>query len=128
MPFLIGKFLVTTYLYKGALVEVTLSKRALLVVIIAYSLAIGTLIPSIRKRWRNAETLSADELICPTTIVVIAGFSNAICDTYRYITGDVHHPGEWLIGWQQLRLGQLPYREFIPVSGMFSYVAGFMLD
>lgn len=42
---------------------------------------------------------------------------------------DMHHPFENIIGYSQIfELGQVPFKEYIPVSGMYSIIHGYMFS
>lgn len=45
--------------------------------------------------------------------------------TGAVLPADMHHPFENIIGYQQIfELGQKPFTEYIPVSGMYSVIQG----
>lgn len=76
----------------------------------------------LKKGWKSASDLQ--NVICFGTCVCIMSF-NRFSGTGAVISSDMHHPFENIIGYSQIfELGQKPFSEYIPVSGMYSIVQG----
>ena len=61
------------------------------------------------------------------TLVCVAVFNN-FSGSGQIISSDLHHPFENIIGFSQIfELGQMPFSEYIPVSGMHSVLQGAFL-
>ena len=76
------------------------------------------------KRWKIAERV--DDVITIGSCVAIMAF-NRFDGTGAIMSSDMHHPFENIIGYSQIfQLGQTPYKNYIPVSGMYSIIQGFI--
>lgn len=81
-------------------------------------------IHSIKTNWSKP---GFDNYITVGTIVCILFFTGFGTNPSAIISSDFHHPFENMIGYSQVfELGQKLYSEYIPVSGMFSVVEGFI--
>ena len=81
-------------------------------------------IHSIKTNWSKP---GFDNYITVGTIVSILFFTGFGTNPSAIISNDFHHPFENMIGYSQVfELGQKLYSEYIPVSGMFSVVEGFI--
>ena len=74
------------------------------------------------KFW-NIEDAQGNLVSFGTPVVIL--FFNRYISNGAIITNDLHHPYEDIIGFSQIfELGQTPFSEYIPVSGMYSIIQG----
>ena len=92
------------------------------VIIIAFLIqAIAKLL----KEWKKGNSISS--VISYGTLVCVMNFNN-YSGTGQIVSTDLHHPYENIIGFSQIfELGQKPFEQYIPVSGMYSVFQGFFL-
>lgn len=77
------------------------------------------------KNWNNQ--IGIKNMLSFGTLVCVMSFNN-YSGSGQIISSDLHHPFENIIGFSQIvELGQIPFAEYIPVSGMYSFVQGFYL-
>ncbi|MBP5608438.1 MAG: hypothetical protein J6X66_09265 [Lachnospiraceae bacterium] len=73
------------------------------------------------------KNLGADELISLGSICCIMNF-NSYSGLGQIVSADLHHPFENIIAFSQIfELGQAPFAEYIPVSGLYSVLQGAFL-
>ena len=78
------------------------------------------------RKWRVAERI--DEVISVGSCITIMAF-NRFDGTGAIMSTDMHHPFENIIGFSQIfKLGQIPFKSYVPVSGMYSIVQGAIFD
>lgn len=74
------------------------------------------------KKWKSIDSI--ENVINFGTCATIIAF-NRFGGTGAIMSEDLHHPFENIIGYSQIvELGQIPFKEYIPVSGMYSFVQG----
>lgn len=82
----------------------------------------------LRRQWQ--EPVNVDRLISLGGCIAIMAFNqfvygNRFAGSGAIMTWDMRHCFENIIGFQQIfQLGQIPYKEYIPISGMYSVVHG----
>lgn len=110
------------YLYHGEIKKVSVPGA---VKILTAMLIASFLAEAVYRLWKNQKG-SAD-------IGKAVGFGTCVCmmafqrfdGTGAVLSADMHHPFENIIGFQQIfELGQKPFAEYIPVSGMYSVIHG----
>ena len=78
------------------------------------------------RKWKSANNIN--ELITTGSCVTIMAF-NRFDGTMAIMSSDMHHPFENIIGYSQIfSLEQIPFKEYIPISGMYSILQGFIFD
>lgn len=76
--------------------------------------------------WKIAEKI--DDIITIGSCVTIMAF-NRFDGTGAIMSTDMHHPFENIIGFSQIfELGQIPFKNYVPISGMYSIVQGAIFD
>ncbi len=126
IPLTMLMFLANRYSYNGETVVINAPNPVIvfisLIIVVFMALAIIKLV----KKWNKAE--SVDELITFGTLVSILVF-NYYSGSGVIMTADLHHPFENIIGYSQIfALGQKPFSDYIPVSGMYSVIRGAIFD
>ncbi len=76
----------------------------------------------IKKYWDKEQPLN--KIISLGTCISIIGF-NLYKNVGALVSNDIHHSFENIIGFHQIfQMGQIPFKEYIPVSGMYSVFHG----
>lgn len=122
VPFVLLIYLASQYNYNGKFlyIPVPLPVKILMFFLIVLFEAEG--VWKIKKNWHIDAELKS--MINYGTCVCIMAF-NRFCGTGAVVPNDIHHPFENIIGYSQIfELGQMPFSEYIPVSGMYSIVQG----
>lgn len=126
IPFALLVYLSDKYLWKDNYVCIDVPASVRLIIFLFVLLFILEAIYVLIKKWNIAE--KADEIITFGSCVTIMAF-NRFSGTGVIMPADNHHPFENIIGFSQVfRLGQTPFKNYIPVSGMYSIVQGFIFD
>ena len=121
IPLLLTLYLRDTYLYQGRLLRVPFAPGYYLLI---YTLLAGCCL-SLAFFFKKAG-LSHDMFVAKVTPIVIFIYRSYQCCP-MFAQPDQHHHGEQMIPWQQIiDLGQKPYSEYTPVSGLFPLVNGFL--
>ena len=80
----------------------------------------------IRVMWKQADDVR--DIITMGSCVCIMAY-NRFSGSGVIMSTDLHHPFENIIGYSQVfQLGQVPFRNYIPVSGMYSIIHGAVFD
>lgn len=122
VPFVLLIYLASKYNYNGELLNIP---APLPVKILIYSLIVLFEVEGVWKIKKNWHTdVKIKSIISYGTCVCIMAF-NRFSGTGAVVPNDIHHPFENIIGYSQIfELGQDPFSEYIPVSGMYSIVQG----
>ena len=125
IPLSLLVFLSSTYRYGEEIITPDIPKRIALPV---WCVLIFFLILAALKIKKSGEkNAGADELISFGTLCCIMNF-NGYSGCGQIISADLHHPFENIIAFSQIfELGQKPFSEFIPVSGLYSVIQGAFL-
>ncbi|MCR5249873.1 MAG: hypothetical protein K6E50_04640 [Lachnospiraceae bacterium] len=125
IPFTFLIFLAAGYRVAGVETPVPLTKRIILPV---WLLIIVCLIFAVKKLAKSRKGgCGMDELVSFGTLLAILNF-NSYSGRGLIVPADMHHPFENIIAFSQIfELGQRPFSEYIPVSGMYSVVQGAFL-
>lgn len=121
-PAVLLVYLSSKYLYEDEIVVVSVPGpvQALTCVLIALFLAQAAFLA--KKNWDTVADLK--DTISFGTCACIMAF-NRFSGTGAVMPNDMHHPFENIIGYSQIfELGQKPFSEYIPVSGMYSVIQG----
>jgi len=126
IPFSLLIFLSSQYLTQdGSYTTIEVSKRIKLfigIIIIAFLIEA---VLKIKERWFVAASLQ--DVLTFGACVAIMSF-NRYSGTGSIADFDLHHHFENIIGFSQIfELGQSPFSEYVPVSGMYSVAHGFIL-
>ncbi len=110
------------YLYHGEGKEVPVPGA---VKILTAVLVVSFLAEAACRLWKNRKACAdIEQAIGFGTCVCIMAFQR-FDGAGAVLPADMHHPFENIIGYQQIvELGQKPFAEYIPVSGMYSVVQG----
>ena len=121
IPMLLTLYLRDTYLYRGRLVRIPFATGYYAAIFLLLAGCYVGLVIFFKKARKNP-----DALVAKVTPVVIFIYRSYQCCP-MFAQPDQHHHGEQMIPWQQIiDLGQSPYREYTPVSGLFPMVNGFL--
>jgi len=125
------------YIYEGMIIKLPFERyyefiiKTIIIVLIIYSIVVSLLNIKNINIFRKKDEHSIENFIMVTTLCIIAIFRVDI-DISKFIpniSNDFWHYGERVIAWQQvIELGQIPYKEFFPPSGLLSIVNGFTLN
>lgn len=125
VPLTLLIFLSSSYRMNGEELSIGVSRRIQLPVfalILGFLfLAVWKLVKSRRGSYRAEELISFGTLLCILNLNCYSGLG-------RIVSADLHHPFENIIGFSQIfELGQTPFSEYIPVSGLYSVLQGAFL-
>ncbi len=124
LPLLLGIYFIDDYLYKGRLIHIPYASGYYIFFGLLFCISMILFIVHAKRNWNNAAALPLTKLVCvmaPMLLFVYNSWSAAP----MYAQPDQHHHGEQMIPWQQIiTLGQTPYDEYTPVSGLFPMTIG----
>lgn len=120
LPISLIVFLKELYYYNGQIYRIALP--------ITYKwIIISLIILMLTYSWRFYKKNNA-EIVCVTTIIIIFVL-NSYQGPSAIIASDWHHTGENIITWGQIfTQGQNLYLDYIPASGLFAILPGFVRD
>ncbi len=126
VPFTLLVFLMNTYqTVDKAYSQIRIPSRIKYLVILIIVAFLVEAIIRLVKGWKSTFTL--EEVLGLGTCVSIMNF-NRFSGTGSIADLSLHHAFENVIGYSQIfELGQKPFEDYIPVSGMYSIVHGFFL-
>ena len=111
------------YVYKGETVNVGIPFQAKIFVALSVMLCLADAVRTLKKSWRN-DDFSPGGMLSIGSCIAIMCF-NVFGGQGAVVSQDMHHPFENIFAFQQIfELGQVPYRDFIPPSGLYSVVHG----
>lgn len=112
------------YNFNGEIVNIGIPFRAKVIVAIAVLFTFADAVRVLKNSWRK-EDFEISDLISLGTCVSLMCF-NFYGGQGAVVSADLHHPFENVFAFQQFfELGQIPFKDFIPPSGLFSVVHGF---
>ena len=121
-PFLLMVYLKNRYQIDDKIVEIFLLPR---MYIFVFLIIISCLLESlhlIQKYWNKKTELT--NIISIGLCISIVGF-HIFSNAGTIISLDLRHPYENIIGFHQIfEMGSIPYKEYIPISGMYSVFVG----
>ena len=125
IPLTLLVFLASSYKYGEEIIKVEMPKRISLPV---WAVLIFFVVLAVLKIKKSREKAAgADELISFGTLCCIMNF-NGYSGCGQIVSSDLHHPFENIIAFSQIfELGQKPFSEYIPVSGLYSVIQGAFL-
>ncbi|SFN78313.1 hypothetical protein SAMN04487831_103276 [Pseudobutyrivibrio sp. UC1225] len=124
IPFTLLIYITSNYMYGTELYKINIPKRALILVLAIIAAFVAEAVLKIKKEWNSPDGLgSVLTLGACTSIMSFNRFSG----TGSIVPTDLHHPFENIIGYSQIfELGQKPFSEYIPVSGMYPLLQGWV--
>lgn len=122
IPMILLVYLASKYMYHGEMLVIPVPRA---VKILTFSLIVLFLLEAVFIMKKNWQTMSdVKNIISFGSCVCIMTF-NRFSGSGAVISSDTHHPFENIIGYSQIfELGQKPFSEYIPVSGMYSIIQG----
>ena len=125
IPLTLLVFLASSYKYGEEIIKVEMPKRISLPVWAV--LIFFVVLAAFKIKKSREKAAGADELISFGTLCCIMNF-NGYSGCGQIVSSDLHHPFENIIAFSQIfELGQKPFSEYIPVSGLYSVIQGAFL-
>ncbi len=122
IPFTLLVYLKSDYSYNGEIINIRIPARIQLFILTLILAFLIENIVRIKKSWREPKEVG-DVLTYGTSVAIMA--FNRFSGTGSNMPTDLHHYYENVIGYSQIfELGQKPFSEYIPVSGMYSVLHG----
>lgn len=127
IPFTLLLFLMDKYkLTDGSILQIKQSHPITITIFIIIGVFLFEAIWRCIKFWSKHEIHIADVINIGTCVAIIE--FNRFSGMGSILPTDMHHPYENIIGFTQMfELGQQPFENFIPVSGMYSIIHGAVL-
>ena len=126
IPFSLLIFLSNKYKYGNEFNIIDVSAEIKFVIWIIIFLFILEAMIAVIKHWKMPSKI--DEAITLGSCIAIMAY-NRFDGTGAIMSTDLHHPFENIIGYSQIfQLGQVPFKNYIPVSGMYSIIQGAVFD
>lgn len=126
IPFALLLYTASGYLYQGEAMELPVPLRVRVLIYGLIVAFIGEGAWKLKNCWKDAARTGS--ILTYGACVSIMAF-NRFSGNGAIISGDLHHPMEDIIGYSQVfELGQKLFSEYIPVSGMYSLVHGFLFE
>ncbi len=126
IPFALLLYTASGYLYQGESMELPVPLRVRVLIYGLIVAFIGEAAWKLKSCWKDATRTGS--ILTYGACVSIMAF-NRFSGNGAIISGDLHHPMEDIIGYSQVfELGQQLFSEYIPVSGMYSLVHGFLFE
>ncbi len=126
IPFTLLVFLSSSYSTADSSTVIAATKRISLPI---WALIIGFELMAVLKKINcSKKSCGLDEIISFGSLCCIMNF-NGYSGLGSIISSDLHHPFENIIAFSQIfELGQKPFSEYIPVSGLYSIIQGAFLS
>lgn len=122
LPGLLFIYISNKYMYRGEIIQINPPIQITVFILTLVGLFVSEAIYLVKKNW-NKET-SLNQILSIGTCLAIVGF-NLFYPMGSVVTSDLHHSFENVIGFHQIfQMGQIPFKEYIPISGMYSVVHG----
>lgn len=126
IPLTLFIYLSDKYMTGSGCVSISAPNALKIVIWILIALFIVEAVYILIKKWKIAESI--DDVITIGSCITIMAF-NRFDGTGAIMSSDMHHPFENIIGFSQIfQLGQKLFKEYIPVSGMYSIIQGFIFN
>lgn len=124
LPLLLGIYVIDDYLYQGSLIEIPYASGYYIFFGLLFIISLFLFVFHAKRNWNNAAALPLAKLVCVVAPMLLFVY-NSWSAAPMYAQPDQHHHGEQMIPWQQIiTLGQAPYDEYTPVSGLFPMTIG----
>lgn len=128
IPTVLVAYLVNRYTYKDQILYLNMPVVAKMFFILLISLLQIYTLYFIYKRIKTKDS-SLNNQIAISSIITIFIFNIVPVNTSLIVPIDLHHYGENILSFQQIfSFKQIPYLEYIPVSGLYSVLSGFVLE
>lgn len=126
VPFALLIFLANKYKNGEAIVKIDVSiQMSIFIWGIIITFVVVAIVGAVKK-WKTINSI--EDVIRIGTCITIMAF-NRYDGTGAIMSADVHHPFENIIGYSQIvDLGRIPFKNYIPVSGMYSIIQGAIFD
>lgn len=125
IPFTMLIFIASKYKVGEDIVTLPLPRRITCLTWLIIAFLLARAIASLHNNWSKSNSI--EEVLSFGTLICVMNFNN-YSGSGQIISKDLHHPFENIIGFSQIfELGQKPFTEYIPVSGMYSVFQGFFL-
>ena len=125
VPFLLLIYLISRYHYQGEVVMVRPEGAVYVLIATVIVCSLYCILRNIRKNW-NSNCLG--RLISASVPVAVMAYQRFSGSGY-IMSEDMHHPAENTIAFNEIaNLGREVFTEYVPVSGLYSYVQGFFLE
>ena len=122
LPFLLLVFVANKYLYGENVVFLNPLPQILIFIYGLITLFLFKAYKVLKENWKKKLDLA--EIICFGSCLSIIGFT-LYNNIGLVVSSDFDHPFENIIGFHQIFImGQIPFKEYIPVSGMYSVLHG----
>ena len=122
IPCLLLVFFQTKYRYNGEILHIDIPTAAKVFSALLILLLTGTAIYNLYKDWKNAANIGS--AIALGSCIAIMAF-NRFSGTGALMPSDLHHSLENVVDYSQVfELGQIPFRDYTPISGMYGILEG----
>ncbi len=122
VPLTLAVFLASGYKIGAGVLRLDMPSRIMYPVLAA--MAVFTVMAAIKLKKCYRTTTGLEQMISIGTPVCILCF-NSYSGLGQIVQNDLHHPFENIIAYSRIfEMGQVPYTDFIPVSGLYSVVQG----
>lgn len=125
VPLLLLIYLVEDYRYQGQQISIRPEQTVYVLIVCCVALFVAMSICKAARQWRGKPSLA--NCISMGTCITIMAFQRF--SGLGNVVTDMHHPAENTIAYNMIsNLGRKAFTEYVPVSGLFSYVQGFFLE
>ncbi len=122
LPGLLLIYVADIYQFDGEFLRVPYEPQIYILIFGFILLLFLTSLRNLRTYWQKPAPLYS--LLTIGSCIAVVGF-NLFNYTGAVVLSDLHHPFENIIGFQQIfQLGQIPYEQYIPISGLYSVLHG----
>lgn len=126
IPLVLLLFLADRYLFNEEIIFVPVPLQVKIVVGVIVIAFIADAVRKLKKNWSSSESIT--KILCFGTCVSVLAF-NSFGGSGAIISTDLHHPYENIIAFSQIvELQQIPFDQYIPTSGLYSFVQGFIFQ
>ena len=124
VPLLLLIYLVENYRYQGKMIHIRPEQTVYILIICCMVLFIVMAVCKAIRQWKKP---SLSNCITMGTCIAVMAFQRF--SGLGNVVTDMHHPAENTIAYNMIsNLGRKVFTEYVPVSGLFSYVQGFFLE
>ena len=129
IPTLLVLYMCKRYIYNEQILYLKLPTVASILILSAMFLMIGWAIYNLIKKWSKINQLDLSQLVLTTTCMIIFAVNSVGIETLKVVPDDLHHTAENIISYQQiLGKGQVAYKDYSPVSGLFPVFIGAVVE
>lgn len=114
------------YIYHGETLNLLPPWQSICAISLFYLYFFISALKHLNRYWQQSN-LALDKIITLGTCILFYTMGSFITNG-KIIMDDTHHPIENIIGFSQIfELGQIPFQQYIPISGMYSIFHGFFV-